>query len=129
MRVLVALLGLLDGADHEIGEIVDRLADLGRWNAFLARIGKTLIGERFGPRFEIAVGVLRPDVAGHPFIDKGERAFGHLQLLFCGESVRGFFVRGILLPPPTRAALARTRVQAWWGRPANEVSREAGNFL
>jgi hypothetical protein len=86
--VLVALLGLLDGADHEIGKIVESLANLGRGNAFLAGIGETLAGERFGPRFDVAVGVLRTDVTGDLFIDKSERAFAHCKLLFLALRAR-----------------------------------------
>src|SRR5262249_35475570 len=86
LGVLLALLGLLDGADHEIGKIVESVADLGRRNAFLAGIGETLIGERFGAGFDVAVGVFRVDVIGDPFIDKSERAFAHSQLLFFTSS-------------------------------------------
>jgi hypothetical protein len=42
LGVDLALCGLLDRADHECGEIVDRFTDLVRGDAACARIGETV---------------------------------------------------------------------------------------
>jgi hypothetical protein len=87
VRVLVALLGLLDGADHEIGQIFDRFADLGGGNACFIRSGETLIGKRLGPCVNVDAGIFGTDMARYPFLDKGQRAFAHFRLLIFTSSL------------------------------------------
>src|SRR5262249_26580169 len=94
VRVLVALLGFLDGTENEVGQVVDRFADFGGGNAFFARIGETLTGKRLGARFHVAAGVLRIDVVGSPrSLIPGSPLLQQLVALLA-EPVELFLLRG-----------------------------------